>query len=110
MQVSAGEPLLLSYGKLSNDFLLMDYGFVVAANPHDAVQLRFDVGLLQVGRAGRVGGGRGSPVTTCAVSVWGRETVAVSRTRLGRLVPVQVHSTWHAGPCIALPHAQHQAC
>lgn len=48
-KVSAGEPLLLSYGKLSNDFLLMDYGFVVAANPHDAVQLRFDVGLLQAG-------------------------------------------------------------
>lgn len=52
VQVSAGEPLLLSYGKLSNDFLLMDYGFVVAANPHDAVQLRFDVGLMQVGGLG----------------------------------------------------------
>lgn len=43
-----GDPLLLSYGKLSNDFLLMDYGFVVDDNPYDTVSLRFDVGLLNV--------------------------------------------------------------
>ncbi|KAG2433661.1 hypothetical protein HXX76_008032 [Chlamydomonas incerta] len=47
--IAAGEPLLLSYGKLSNDFLFMDYGFIVEDNPYDAVQLRFDVNLLQAG-------------------------------------------------------------
>jgi hypothetical protein len=47
-QLSEGEPLLLSYGPLSNDFLLMDYGFLVAGNPHDRVVLRYDVDLLQV--------------------------------------------------------------
>lgn len=48
-QIAAGEPLLLSYGKLSNDFLLMDYGFVAPNNPHDRVALRFDVELIKVG-------------------------------------------------------------
>ena len=49
--VAAGQPLLLSYGDLSNDFLLLDYGFLVDGNPHDSVQLRFDLGLLEVGLA-----------------------------------------------------------
>lgn len=48
LQIAAGEPLLLSYGPLSNDFLLMDYGFLCPGNPHDRVTLRFDVDLLQV--------------------------------------------------------------
>lgn len=47
-KLEAGEPLLISYGNLSNDFLFMDYGFIIADNPHDKVQLRFDIGLLQV--------------------------------------------------------------
>jgi hypothetical protein len=54
-QIAEGEPLLLSYGPLSNDFLLMDYGFLVAGNPHDRVPLRYDVGLLQVGWVGGQG-------------------------------------------------------
>ena len=47
-ELEAGEPVLLSYGPLSNDFLLLDYGFVVPRNPHDTVQLRFDRGLVEV--------------------------------------------------------------
>lgn len=47
-QIAAGEPLLLSYGPLSNDFLLMDYGFVIPGNPHDRVALRFDMNLINV--------------------------------------------------------------
>lgn len=47
-QIGAGEPLLLSYGPLSNDFLLMDYGFVIPGNPHDKVALRFDMNLINV--------------------------------------------------------------
>ncbi len=42
------QPLLLSYGGLSNDFLLMDYGFVVANNPFDRVQLSFNLDMLEV--------------------------------------------------------------
>eukprot|EP00879_Flechtneria_rotunda_P001900 GHRR01002073.1.p1 GENE.GHRR01002073.1~~GHRR01002073.1.p1 ORF type:complete len:603 (+),score=223.44 GHRR01002073.1:581-2389(+) len=55
-QIAAGEPLLLSYGKLSNDFLLMDYGFVVPNNPHDRVALRFDMDLVNA--AALIGGAR----------------------------------------------------
>jgi hypothetical protein len=47
-QLAAGEPLLLSYGPLSNDDLVMDYGFMIPENPHDRVAVRFDVGLLNV--------------------------------------------------------------
>ena len=42
------QPLQLSYGSLSNDFLLMDYGFVVPGNPCDRVQLSFNLDLLEV--------------------------------------------------------------
>ncbi|GFR48096.1 hypothetical protein Agub_g9781, partial [Astrephomene gubernaculifera] len=48
-KIAAMEPLLLSYGNLGNDFLFMDYGFIVPDNPYDSVQLRFDIGLLQAG-------------------------------------------------------------
>lgn len=42
------QPLQLSYGNLSNDFLLMDYGFVMPGNPFDRVQLSFSLELLEV--------------------------------------------------------------
>lgn len=42
------QPLQLSYGSLSNDFLLMDYGFVVPGNPFERVQLSFSLELLEV--------------------------------------------------------------
>lgn len=48
LQIAAGDPLQLSYGNLPNDFLLMDYGFVVPNNPHDRISLRFDIGGLEV--------------------------------------------------------------
>ena len=47
-RILAGEQLEISYGTLSNDFLLLDYGFTVAGNPHDRVSLRFGFELLQV--------------------------------------------------------------
>ena len=50
MQVMEGEQLEISYGALSNDFLLLDYGFVVSGNPHDRVSLRFGLELLQACR------------------------------------------------------------
>lgn len=42
------QPLQLSYGNLNNDFLLMDYGFVVPGNGFDRVQLSFNLELLEV--------------------------------------------------------------
>lgn len=76
-----GEPVLLSYGPLPNDFLLLDYGFVVDDNPHDAVALRFDAqGLLtagaaaagvlreQAGLGGRGGGGGSSSSSSSSSS------------------------------------------
>ncbi|DBA78761.1 TPA: hypothetical protein ACH3X1_008667 [Trebouxia sp. C0004] len=44
------QPLLLSYGGLSNDFLLMDYGFVMADNPFDRVQLSFNLDMLEAAK------------------------------------------------------------
>ena len=46
--LAAGEPVLISYGMLSNNFFLLDFGFVIRGNPHDRVELRFDAALLQV--------------------------------------------------------------
>jgi len=66
----AGAPVLLNYGALrysgycllywykgtntdaagalSNDALLLDYGFIEEDNPHDRCSLRFDLALVQV--------------------------------------------------------------
>ena len=52
--IMAGEQLEISYGALSNDFLLLDYGFTVAGNPHDRVSLRFGFELLQVSGSARL--------------------------------------------------------
>lgn len=44
--LDAGEDLFLNYGPLSNDILLLDYGFVLPNNPNDRVELRYDGQLL----------------------------------------------------------------
>ena len=31
--LAQGEPVVISYGKLSNGFFLLDYGFIVPGNP-----------------------------------------------------------------------------
>jgi hypothetical protein len=49
--IQENEPILLSYGKLPNDFLLLDYGFVVDGNPYDTVTLAFDVGFVEAAKA-----------------------------------------------------------
>mmetsp|Transcript_40794 Transcript_40794/g.73307 ORF Transcript_40794/g.73307 Transcript_40794/m.73307 type:complete len:565 (-) Transcript_40794:260-1954(-) len=49
-EVWPGQELRLDYGALGNDLLLLDYGFLVDDNPHDACQLRFDLPLLEAGR------------------------------------------------------------
>lgn len=61
--LSPGEPLLMSYGALPNDFLLMDYGFIIPGNPNDRAALHFTAGLLDFARevAGLSGAPFGSP-------------------------------------------------
>ncbi|KAH7278672.1 hypothetical protein KP509_38G051800 [Ceratopteris richardii] len=52
-----GADILLTYGALSNDILLLDYGFVVAENPHDFVEMRYDKAMLDAARmAARLNG------------------------------------------------------
>lgn len=48
-KIKAGEEILLSYGQLPNDFLLLDYGFLVDNNPFDRVNFRFDPSLIETG-------------------------------------------------------------
>jgi histone-lysine N-methyltransferase SETD3 len=50
-EIQQGDPILLSYGNLVNDFLLLDYGFIVPDNPYDTVQLRFDRNLIEAAKA-----------------------------------------------------------
>lgn len=49
--IAADEPIMLSYGNLPNDFLLLDYGFIVEENPYDTVKLSFDVGFVEGAKA-----------------------------------------------------------
>ena len=44
--LKADEPIELSYGNLSNDELLLDYGFIVENNPFDSVKLGWDLKLV----------------------------------------------------------------
>ncbi|URE43760.1 Rubisco LSMT substrate-binding [Musa troglodytarum] len=46
MQIKQDTHVLLNYGSLSNDFFLLDYGFVIPSNPHDHVELKYDEALL----------------------------------------------------------------
>ncbi len=44
--IQAGEELTIKYGELSNDALLLDYGFIADENPFDTLQLKFHVESL----------------------------------------------------------------
>ncbi|GLJ51840.1 hypothetical protein SUGI_1101270 [Cryptomeria japonica] len=45
-KIEEGESILLNYGSLTNDLLLLDYGFIVPENQHDYVELKYDELLL----------------------------------------------------------------
>ncbi|XP_002964620.2 histone-lysine N-methyltransferase setd3 [Selaginella moellendorffii] len=45
-----GSAITLNYGPLSNDLLLLDYGFVIPDNPHDRIELRYDGSLMENAR------------------------------------------------------------
>ncbi|KAL7149527.1 hypothetical protein ABFS83_05G046900 [Erythranthe nasuta] len=46
-EIKRDDQLELNYGRLNNDFFLMDYGFVVPSNPYDCIELKYDSGLLE---------------------------------------------------------------
>ncbi|XP_028798450.1 actin-histidine N-methyltransferase-like isoform X2 [Neltuma alba] len=45
-EIKQDDPLLLNYGFLSNDFFLLDYGFVIPSNPYDCIELKYDGAFL----------------------------------------------------------------
>lgn len=45
--VQKDAPLELNYGCMNNDIFLLDYGFVIAANPYDSIEFPFDPHLLE---------------------------------------------------------------
>lgn len=47
-RVAKGDALWINYGDLSNDLLLLDYGFFLKNNLHDRIALQFELSLLQV--------------------------------------------------------------
>jgi hypothetical protein len=46
--IQSGDELVLSYGKLDNHTLLLDYGFMVYDNPYDNISVLFDVDAVKV--------------------------------------------------------------
>ena len=76
--IAPGEPLLVSYGNLQNDFLLMDYGFIIPGNPHDTAALSFSATLLDFAReaAGLSGMPFGSPDAAEHAAATGDDPVA----------------------------------
>ncbi|MCL7042690.1 hypothetical protein MKW94_007371 [Papaver nudicaule] len=44
--IRQNDPVVLNYGGLSNDFFLLDYGFVVPSNPYDTIELKYDGAFL----------------------------------------------------------------
>lgn len=45
--VQKDAPLELNYGCMNNDIFLLDYGFVIAANPYDSIEFQYDPELLE---------------------------------------------------------------
>lgn len=66
------DPLELNYGCLNNDLFLLDYGFVITANPYDCIELRYDGALLD---AASMAAGLSSPCFSSPAS-WQREILA----------------------------------
>ncbi|KAK3275910.1 hypothetical protein CYMTET_15991 [Cymbomonas tetramitiformis] len=69
--LETGEAVLNNYGALSNDFLLLDYGFVIDDNPFDRVELRFDLAFVAEAAA-RAGG----PSVDLPLPAWKAEALA----------------------------------
>lgn len=70
--INRNDPLELNYGCLSNDLFLLDYGFVITANPYDCVELRYDGALLD---AASMAAGISSP-SFSSPAPWQREILS----------------------------------
>lgn len=70
--IKRNDPLELNYGCLSNDLFLLDYGFVITANPYDCVELRYDGALLD---AASMAAGLSSP-SFSSPAPWQREILS----------------------------------
>ncbi|KAG7032561.1 Histone-lysine N-methyltransferase setd3 [Cucurbita argyrosperma subsp. argyrosperma] len=46
-EIEGNVPLTLNYGCLDNDLFLLDYGFVIASNQYDHIELKYDEALLE---------------------------------------------------------------
>ncbi|XP_043695423.1 actin-histidine N-methyltransferase [Telopea speciosissima] len=57
-EIKQDDAITLNYGCLSNDFFLLDYGFVIPSNPYDCIELRYDGALLD---AASIAAGVASP-------------------------------------------------
>ncbi|XP_021293279.1 histone-lysine N-methyltransferase setd3 isoform X1 [Herrania umbratica] len=70
--IKQNDPLLLNYGCLSNDFFLLDYGFVVPSNPYDYIELKYDGALMD---AASMAAGVSSP-NFSAPAPWQRQVLS----------------------------------
>ncbi|KAK9105910.1 hypothetical protein Scep_022754 [Stephania cephalantha] len=71
-QINQNDSITLNYGCLSNDFFLLDYGFVITSNPFDCIELKYDGGLLD---AASMAAGISSP-NFSSPAPWQREILA----------------------------------
>ncbi|EOY01090.1 Rubisco methyltransferase family protein isoform 2 [Theobroma cacao] len=70
--IKQNDPLLLHYGCLSNDFFLLDYGFVMPSNPYDYIELKYDGALMD---AASMAAGVSSP-NFSAPAPWQRQVLS----------------------------------
>ncbi|XP_074320843.1 uncharacterized protein LOC141657489 isoform X2 [Silene latifolia] len=70
--IEQNDALELNYGYLSNDFFLLDYGFVIPGNPYDTVELKYDGALLD---AASIAAGVSSPCFS-SPAPWQREILS----------------------------------
>ncbi|KAL9229301.1 hypothetical protein vseg_004784 [Gypsophila vaccaria] len=70
--IEQNDALEINYGCLSNDFFLLDYGFVIAGNPYDTIELRYDGAFLD---AASIAAGVSSPCFSSPAS-WQREILS----------------------------------
>ncbi|KAK9705300.1 hypothetical protein RND81_07G046300 [Saponaria officinalis] len=70
--IKRNDAVEINYGCLSNDFFLLDYGFVISGNPYDSVELKYDEALLD---AASIAAGVSSPCFSSPAS-WQREILS----------------------------------
>lgn len=48
--INEHEQIVISYGNLESDILLLDYGFLIQSNPFDCVKIKFDIGMVEAAK------------------------------------------------------------